>query len=37
MLFISGKPDGENKSLIYELEDTFLWQDFVAPSSSFLI
>lgn len=35
-LFVSGKADGENKSLIYDLEDTFVWQDFVTPYTSFL-
>lgn len=34
-LFVSGKADGENKSLIYDLEDTFVWQDFVTPYTSF--
>lgn len=34
-LFVSGKADGENKSLIYDLEDIFVWQDFVTPHTSF--
>lgn len=37
LLFVSGKADGENKSLIYDLEDTFVWQDFVTSYTSFLI
>lgn len=34
-LFVSGKAYGENKSLIYDLDDTFVWQDFVTPYTSF--